>query len=118
MVPASVTTWPGFTGFGDADAVAVGGVGCVLKVAVTLTLSIATPSSDPLVSASIHRIQIDDPGFTVSPVIVPLIVAVRQLVELPFVGPPAVAQVFPGEVKFRAGRPVKVPVVRSVAFVL
>src|SRR5262245_5746814 len=116
MVPASVTLCPGFTGFGDADAVAVGGVGCVLKVAATLTLSIATPSSDPAVSTSIHRIQIEDPGLTVRPVIVPLTV-VRQAGEFPLVAP-LVAQALPSGVKLRAGTAVNVPVVRSAALTL
>ena len=80
---------------------AVGAVDSVLNVAATLTLSIATPSSDPGVSTSVQRIQIDAPGFSESPVIVALIV-VRHGAALPSVGPATVAQLLPGDVKFKS----------------
>jgi hypothetical protein len=117
IVPLNVISWPGFAGFGDADPAAVGGVGSVLKVATTLTLSIARPSSEPDVSVSVHLIQSEEPGFKVRPAMVPLI-DVRQAAEFPSVAVARDAQAFPSDGKLSEERLLKLPVVRFEAVVL
>jgi hypothetical protein len=117
MVPLNAIGCPGLTGFGEADPVAVGGVGSELKLGVTLTLSIAMPSSEPGESISVHLIQIEAPGFTDRPVIV-VLTATRHGAEWPSVAPATLEHAFPGEAKSRAARFVNVPVVRSEADVL
>src|SRR5688572_9790852 len=101
------------------DALVCGGVGSELNVAAMLTPSIASPSSLPALSVSVHRIQMDVPGFIGRPEIVAAIGILHSAV-LPFVAPAAVVpaifkQEAARDAKFRAGTGVNVPVPRVMA---
>jgi hypothetical protein len=113
IVPAIVSVCPGLTGLGEMDALVFGGVGSELNVAAMLTLSIASPSSLPALSVSVHRIQIDVPGFTARPEIVAAM-GILHVAVLPFVAPAAVVpetfkQDAARDAKFSAGTGVNVP---------
>src|SRR5262245_42193612 len=101
MFPLKPIAWPGAAGLGVTDPVTRGGVGSELKVAVTLTSSIARPSSDPPVSLSLQRIQSVSPGPTDRLAMVALI-ALRHAALLPSVAPEAVVHASPSESKFSA----------------
>src|SRR5258708_880687 len=117
MVPLSVMGKPGPAGLGAIDPVTLGGVGSELMVAVTLTSSIATPSSEPVVSVSVQRMKMEPPGLIDKPVITALM-CVRHALEFPSVAPATAEQGFPREAKLSPARFVKVPVLRLRAEVL
>src|SRR5690348_5387830 len=99
MVPLRVIGLPGAAGLGSTDPLAEGGVLVKLMVALTMTLSIARPSSVPEVSTSFHRIQIELPGSRVRPVMTPEILFLQARL-VPSVGPWVVEQAAPGDAKF------------------
>jgi hypothetical protein len=111
MVPLSVVLPPGATGLGEAVPVAVGLIETLLTLAVRLKSSIATPSSLPPVSTSVHRIKKLWPSGMARPEMVALI-ACRHAAELPLVAMFCVTeQASPGEAKLRRRRIKKAPVV-------
>src|SRR6266542_4951515 len=73
IVPLSVVCSPGPAGLGEAEPVAVGLIEMLLVPTVMVTSSIAIPSSLPLVSLSVQRIQKLWPSGIVRPLIVALI---------------------------------------------
>src|SRR5437588_9718644 len=114
-VAVSVTEEPAVTGLGAEAPLAEGLVGVGGPVdGVSEKSSTARPSSAPLASKSVQRIQKVAPsGMLREPIVDEM--AVRSAAALPFLAPMVTVS---GVVKLSAATPVQAPVLRAVAFKL
>ena len=110
MLAVRVVGLPAATGLGLADPVPKG---APVSSGVREKSSTARPSSAPLASVSVQRIQMVAPGGMLTVMEAPR--AVLSAAALPFLAPTVAVS---GVTKLRAGTPAQVPLTRSVAVVL